>query len=106
MWQVSVTRLWNTYSPVEMWEYHFMGRTLAELYWKGKPMGWLFATFSGFAILIACIGLFVRTSFTVVMRTREVAIRKILGASTTRALKLLLTDFLLLTVIAIVVAIP
>jgi putative ABC transport system permease protein len=101
-----INQTWNIYSPEERLEYHFMAETLKGLYSDEKRMGWLFTSFSGFAILIACIGLFGLTSYTVEMRTREISIRKILGASTTRIFKMLLTDFLWLTLIAVVVAYP
>ena len=58
------------------------------------------------AILVACLGLFGLASFTTIQRTKEIGIRKVLGASVLRILKLLYKEFAILLVIAFAVAVP
>ena len=58
------------------------------------------------AILVACLGLFGLASFTTIQRTKEIGIRKVLGASVVGILKLLYREFAILLVIAFVVAVP
>ena len=62
--------------------------------------------FAGLAILVACIGLFGLATFTAEQRTKEIGVRKVLGASVVSIVALLSTDFLKLVIVAIVVASP
>ncbi len=62
--------------------------------------------FASFALLIACLGLFGLASYMVGQRTREMSIRKVLGADTTRIYVLLVKDFLLLFAIEFILAVP
>jgi putative ABC transport system permease protein len=66
----------------------------------------VFATFTGIGILVACLGLFGLVSYTIVQRTKEIGIRKVLGASVNSILQLLYREFALLIVIAFVVSVP
>ncbi|MGB8194453.1 MAG: ABC transporter permease [Chitinophagaceae bacterium] len=87
-------------------EYHFLDEDYESLYKTEQRTAGVFSTFSSLAILLACLGLFGLTAFAVVQRTKEIGIRKILGASLPNIILLLSKDFLLLVVIAIVVASP
>jgi len=62
--------------------------------------------FTSLAILVACLGLFGLASFTTLQRTKEIGIRKVLGASVPRILKLLYQEFAILLIIAFVIAVP
>jgi putative ABC transport system permease protein len=66
----------------------------------------VFSAFATIAILLACLGLFALTAFTMVQRTKEIGIRKILGATVPDILRLVSKDFLRLVCIAFVIAIP
>lgn len=87
-------------------EYHFLDEDYAALYKTEERTAGVFSTFSLLAIVLACLGLFGLTAYAVVQRTKEIGIRKILGATIPDIVSLLSKDFLLLVLIAIVVASP
>ena len=87
-------------------EYHFLDEDYESLYKAEQRIAGIFSTFSTLAILLACLGLFGLTAFAVVQRTKEIGIRKILVANIPSIISLLSKDFLLLIMIAIVVASP
>ena len=66
----------------------------------------VFGALTGFAILISCLGLFGLATFTVAKRTKEIGIRKVIGASTTNLMVLLSTDFIKTVLISILIGIP
>ena len=66
----------------------------------------MFGLFTSFAILVACLGLFGLASFTTLQRTKEIGIRKVLGASVTNILNLLYREFAFLLIIAFALATP
>jgi putative ABC transport system permease protein len=66
----------------------------------------VFGLFTSLAILVACLGLFALASFTTIQRTKEIGIRKVLGASVPGILKLLYQEFAVLLAIAFVIAVP
>jgi putative ABC transport system permease protein len=101
-----IRKTWAQYSPHEMIEYKFLEDSLEALYDRENRLGLVFTSFSAFAIIIACLGLFGLTSFMVEKRTKEIAIRKVLGASTQRLLYLFSKDFLTLVAISLIFAIP
>jgi putative ABC transport system permease protein len=77
-----------------------------RLYKKEQRTGELFGTFAFIGIIIACLGLLGLASFSVERRTKEIGIRKVLGASASRIAGLLTREFLLLVIIANVIAWP
>jgi putative ABC transport system permease protein len=91
-------------------EVAFVGRFYEEslnAYYKAEQqMGWLYRAFAGLTILIACFGLFGLAAFTAEQRTKEIGVRKVLGASVTSIITLLSKDFLKLVIIAILIASP
>jgi putative ABC transport system permease protein len=93
-------------NPGQPFEYAFLDQSFAKQYKSDERRGVLFLTFSCVAILIACIGLFGLATFTAEQRTREIGVRKVLGASVASVVTLLSADFLKLVMIAIVVAAP
>ncbi|GAB3644144.1 ABC transporter permease [Spirosoma arcticum] len=84
----------------------FYGETLANYYEAEQQMGLLYRVFSGLTIFIACLGLFGLMAFTAEQRTKEIGVRKVLGASIASIVALLSKDFLKLVGVAIVVASP
>ncbi|HYE56279.1 MAG TPA: FtsX-like permease family protein, partial [Chitinophagaceae bacterium] len=97
---------WKARVAHRPFEYHFLDEDYEALYKTEQRTAGVFSTFSTLAILLACLGLFGLTAYAVVQRTKEIGIRKILGASVANIIALLSKDFLLLVIIAIVVASP
>jgi putative ABC transport system permease protein len=97
---------WKTMAPGQPFRYSFMNEDFNKLYRTEQEWGKLCITFAGLAIFIACLGLLGLAMFTAEQRTREIGIRKVLGASVSGILSLLTKDFLKLVFIAILVASP
>ena len=97
---------WNHFFPGNPFEYFFLDAHFADQYHADQRFGQVFGFFTGLAILVACLGLFGLASFTTTQRTKEIGIRKVLGASVGEILQLLYKEFAILVVIAFAVAIP
>ncbi|MEM7655675.1 MAG: FtsX-like permease family protein, partial [Bacteroidota bacterium] len=97
---------WRDFFPESPMEYFFLDDYFAEQYNNDQQFGQAFGVFAILAILIACLGLVGLTSFTTLQRTKEVGIRKILGASEGNIVHLLTKDVLLLIGIAAVIVLP
>lgn len=102
----NIKEIWQKTFPDEVFEYQFMDEQLARLYETETLTGRLVNVFTGIAILICCLGLYGLVSFTVGQRTKEIGIRKVLGASVASIVVLLSQDFIKLVLIAIVIASP
>lgn len=87
-------------------DYHFLDESLAESYESERRLGHAFNIFTLLALLIAGIGLFGLVSHSVVQRTKEIGIRKVLGASAASIVQLLSTDFLKLIIVSVIIATP
>lgn len=87
-------------------EYIFLDQHLAGLYKSEQNLARVVLLFSALAIFIACLGLYALAAFTAEQRTKEIGIRKVMGASVLQLVTLLSKDFLKLVMIAIVVGIP
>jgi len=97
---------WKELYPEEDLNYRFIDETIAKLYKREKQTSKLVKTATTIAILICCLGLFGLISFTTIQRTKEIGIRKILGASVVQILDILTRNFLLLVLIALLIASP
>jgi len=97
---------WNKFFPGNTFEYFFLDDHFDEQYKADQRFGQVFGLFTSLVILVACLGLFGLASFTTLQRTKEIGIRKVLGASVTNILKLLYREFALLLVIAFIIAAP
>lgn len=86
--------------------YNFLDDIFNDLYQGEQREGTLFNYFAGMAILISCLGLLGLAAYTAQVRTREIGVRKVLGASVAGVIALLAKDFIKLVLIAIVVAFP
>ena len=80
----AVEEIWKKFAPNQPFSYTFLDQDYARLYYREQQMSHIFQIFSGLAILIACLGLFGLVAFTTQQRTKEIGIRKILGASVSR----------------------
>ena len=97
---------WRTRSPKTPFRYFFIDESLARLHEADDEFGRIFATFASLAIIIACLGLFGLAAFSAQQRTKEVGIRKVLGASAANVVLMLSREFLALVAIATLLAWP
>ena len=97
---------WKAFAGNSPFEYSFLDQQYDQLYKSEKKIGALFLVFASLASLIALLGLFGLASFAVEKRTKEIGIRKILGASVPNIIGLLTKDFSWLLVIALAIALP
>ncbi len=102
----SVQTKWKNINPNQPFEYSFMDEDFANTYQKEQRVGKIAISFSILAILIACLGLFGLVTYAAEQRTKEIGIRKVLGASVSNIVNLLSSDFLKLVVIAMLIAFP
>ncbi|MVM37321.1 FtsX-like permease family protein [Spirosoma sp. HMF3257] len=86
--------------------YSFLNERFNSMYQSEQRIGQLFGVFAGLAVLISCLGLFGLAAFTTHQRTKEIGVRKVLGASVSSIVTLLLTHYLKLILIAMVIASP
>jgi putative ABC transport system permease protein len=93
-------------APQRPFLYNFLDQQFNQQYESEQHFGYLFSLFSFLAIFIACLGLFGLATFTAQQRTKEIGIRKVLGASVANIVVLIAKDFMRLVVIAIVIAVP
>jgi putative ABC transport system permease protein len=101
-----LANVWASYYPERPFEYFFADDELDKLYRAEENFGKIAMVFSAFALFVACIGLLGMVAFMAETRTREIGIRKVLGASVAGITGLLAKDFLKLVVIAILIASP
>ena len=101
-----IRQTWQQLFPNEVFEYQFLDEQLAALYETETLTARLVNVFTALAVLICCLGLYGLVSHVVVQRTKEIGIRKVLGASVASIVTLLSKDFLKLVLLAIVIASP
>jgi len=102
----TLKKAWQAVAPNQDFEYHFLDESLASSYEQEQKSAAVVKIASGLSIFIACMGLFGLATLTVTRRTKEIGIRKVLGANAMQVVKLLSKDFLLLIVIAALIAFP
>ena len=97
---------WTSFHPEGAFNYQFLDENFASLYAAEQRTGQIFSSFTIIAILIASLGLFGLAAFVTEQRTKEIGIRKVLGASISQLLVLVTKDFLYLVGAAFVLSIP
>jgi len=102
----SVKSTWNKYFPNDPFYYFFLDDQFNTQYKSDQQFGKVFTLFASLAILIACFGLLGLSAYNILQRTKEVGIRKVLGASTKSVVYILSKDFMALVVISFVVSAP
>lgn len=102
----ALREVWQSYAPGFPFEFHFIDEALDRNYRDEEKLGQLFKYFTGFAILISCLGLFGLAAYMSERRTKEIGIRKTLGASIPRILLIMIKDFFILVGAANLVAWP
>ena len=103
---LKVENKWKEFMPGQPFKYEFLDDNLNQGYAEEQRSGKLFSVFSGLAILIACVGLFGLSAYTASLRTKEIGVRKVLGASVGGVILLLSKDFTKLVLIAFALAVP
>jgi putative ABC transport system permease protein len=97
---------WQRFFPEDPFDYFFLDESFNHQYKADTRFGAVFGLFAAIAILIACFGLLGLSAYNVLQRTREIGIRKVLGASTQSLIVLLSRDFAVLVLLSLVIAIP
>ena len=101
-----IGKIWNAAVPLRPFSYSFLDDEYDAMYRTEQRLGTLMSLFCGMAILVTCLGLLGLMTFMVTQRTKEIGIRKVLGASVLNITTLLSKDFLKLVLKAIVIATP
>lgn len=101
-----VEKLWSETYPDFVYDYKFLDETIAAFYKQEGQLSMLYKIFAAIAIFISCLGVYGLVSFMAVQRTKEVGIRKVLGASVANIVYLFSKEFLLLILIAFFIAGP
>ncbi len=101
-----VNKAWSALFPDNLFEYQFLDEHIASFYTQEQKVYTAFKLFSFIAILIGCLGLYGLISFAASQRTKEIGIRKVLGASLASIIGLFSKEFILLISVAFVVAAP
>ena len=102
----TIEKTWTKLAPGQPFQYSFLDEDFGRMYSAEQRLGKIFVIFAGLAIVIACLGLFAFTSFTAEQRTKEIGIRKVLGASVGSIVFLLSKEFGKLIVVAFLIAVP
>jgi putative ABC transport system permease protein len=97
---------WQSTFSDRPFDYYFLDESIDKLYSSEKNFKDLFFYFTIIALIIACLGLFALAAFTAQQRTKEIGIRKVLGASVANVIAMLSKDFLKLVCIASLIAFP
>jgi putative ABC transport system permease protein len=101
-----VENKWKSVVPGQPFNYSFMNDDFNKIYRSDQRIGKIAMSFSVLAIFIACLGLFGLVTYAAEQRTKEIGIRKILGATVTNIVGILSKDFLMLVIIAALIAFP
>jgi putative ABC transport system permease protein len=97
---------WKAVVPGQAFKFFFLDETINSQYQTEQQAGRMFSVFSGLAIFVACIGLFALSAYITTLRTKEIGVRKVLGASVGSVLFLLSKDFTKMIALAFVLAVP
>jgi putative ABC transport system permease protein len=101
-----INNTWNKFSPGYPLDYQFMDESYGKMYQNEEKLSDLLWIFTIMAIIVGCLGLFALAAFSAEVRTKEIGIRKVLGASVFHIVGLLSKNFLLLVTISSLIAFP
>ncbi|MBO9566320.1 MAG: FtsX-like permease family protein, partial [Niastella sp.] len=101
-----ITNIWKGFAPNQPIRYSFMDESFAAMYADVECTGIIFTSFAVLAIIVACLGLFALAAFMAEQRSKEMSIRKVLGASVAGLFMLLTRNFLKLIAISMLIAAP
>ncbi|MDN3655934.1 ABC transporter permease [Ferruginibacter paludis] len=100
----AIKKIWETTLPNQVYDYRFLDDKIESFYKQESQLAQLYKIFAAIAIFLSCLGLYGLASFMAVQRTKEVGIRKVLGASEGSIVYLFSREFIMLVIIAFVVA--
>jgi len=101
-----IEKIMKKYTPGTAFNYTFLSETFERMYRSDIRTGKLFRIFAVIALVVSCLGLFGLVTFTAESKTKEIGIRKVLGASVASIVKMLLKEFLILVGVAMLIAFP
>jgi ABC-type antimicrobial peptide transport system permease subunit len=101
-----IEKTWNSSFPEYVYSFQFLDDKIANFYQQESQLSQLYKIFAGIAIFISCLGLYGLVSFMAVQRTKEIGIRKVLGASAGSIIYLFSKEFILLIVVAFAISGP
>jgi len=104
--QTTIQNIWNEVNPEYAYTSFFMDESINNFYRQEQQLSLLYKIFAGIAIFISCLGLYGLVSFMAAQRTKEVGIRKVLGASVANIIYLFSKEFTLLIILAFAIAVP
>jgi len=102
----AIERIWKTTYPDYVYSFQFLEEKIASYYREEEKLSELYRVFAGIAILISCLGLYGLISFMAAQRTKEIGVRKVLGASVANLMVLLSKEFTVLIGVSFAVAAP
>jgi putative ABC transport system permease protein len=102
----TIEKHYKDFFPGNPFEYYFLDDYFNQQYLSDEQFGRVIGLFTFLAVFVTCLGIFGMSSHTAIQRTREIGIRKVLGASTGGILKLFLTEFLVLISLSLIIAWP
>ena len=102
----AIKKVWDRHFASNPYDYFFLDEFFNRQYDENRRFGMIFGLFAILAIMIACFGLLGLSAYNVLQRTKEIGIRKVLGASVNSLLFTLSKDFILLVLIAFIIAVP
>ncbi|MEO6491181.1 MAG: ABC transporter permease [Ferruginibacter sp.] len=104
--KANIEAMWNETYPEYAFTSAFMDENIAEFYQQDQKLALLYQIFAGIAIFISCLGLYGLVSFMAVQRTKEIGVRKVLGASVGNIIYLFSREFTILIIVGSIIAIP
>ncbi len=104
--QAAVEAAWNQYFPEYAYTSSYMDQNISRFYQQEEQLSLLYKIFAGIAIFISCLGLYGLVSFMSVQRTKEIGIRKVLGATVQNIIYLFSKEFTVLIIIGFLIAAP
>lgn len=102
----NIKEKWNTIDPANPFEFNFLSGNFEKYYRKDQQLEKVSTLFTAIALLIACMGLFSLSAYSLERKTKEIGIRKVLGASIAGILGAQLKEFIVLIIIAMIIAFP
>jgi putative ABC transport system permease protein len=102
----AITGVWKNVAPHQPFRYTFLDERFAAMYDDVRRTGTIFTSFAILAVIVACLGLFALSAYMAEQRSKEISIRKVLGASVTQVTTLISRDFVKLVLIAVLLATP
>jgi putative ABC transport system permease protein len=102
----AISSVWKSISPHQPFRYTFLNERFAAMYDDVQRTGRIFTSFAILAIVVACLGMFALSAYMAEQRSKEISIRKVLGASVTQVTALISKDFVKLVMISVLLASP